>query len=142
MKTIIPIIALFLAALFTACKKKEAALPTSMTVVVDDDTAFVTTNVTTDNESNSPLYINSTSTDGKQRFNITISNFQNKKGTFDIDYHGYTITTAQYFNGGNLSTATTGGIVISAVEDGVIKGYFTIYAQQIKITGSFTAPQK
>jgi hypothetical protein len=127
-----------------ACKKKSAPLPTAMTVIVDADTAFVTTNVVTDNRSGSTIYITGKSSDGSQSLDITLSGYTANKKTFVVDYRGVggniNGNIGLYRNGSTSVISRAGKIIITEVGNSVIKGTFDLYYLQTNIKGSFTAP--
>jgi hypothetical protein len=141
MKILIPILAMFII-LSTSCKKDEIKLPTEMRVVVNSDTVFVTTNVTSGTRTANFLYITGTSTDGNKKVELGLSKYSGKAGNFDIDRRGLDGSTAYYRDAGNLTEAQNGRIVVTSVADGVIKGTFNLYYQSTYISGSFIAPAK
>jgi len=130
----------------TACKKKEAALPTTMTFVLDKDTLWTTTNVVTDASTAGTAYITGTSKDGTQSLDIALSGFTGGKKTYTVDYRGaggnINGNTGMYRNGSSSIMARTGKIVITEVANNVMKGTFDLYYQQSNFKGSFTAPLK
>lgn len=142
MKTFIPVIALVFIALLPACNKDDSKLPTAMTVKVNGDTAFVTTNVTTNARTANLLYITGTSTDGNQKVELGLSKYAGSIGTFVIDRRGLDGSTGYYRNSGTITEAQNGSIKVTDVSAGVIKGTFDLYYQSTRIVGSFTAPQK
>lgn len=142
MKTIIPILAFSVTMFSSACKKEEIKLPTEMRVVVNSDTAFITTNVTSSTRTANFLYITGTSTDGSKKIELGLSKYSGKPGNFPIDRRGLDGSTAYYRNSGSLVEAENGRIVITTVADGVVRGTFNLYYQSTYISGSFTAPEK
>lgn len=130
----------------TACKKKEPALPTTMTFVLNKDTLWTTTNVVTDASTAGTAFIRGTSKDGTQSLDIALSGFTGAKKTFNVDYRGpggnITGNTGMYRNGSNSIMARTGKIVVTEVANKVMKGTFDLYYQQSNFTGTFTAPLK
>lgn len=137
---------LMLALIFTtaACKKKKDKLPTTMTVVVDKDTVWTTSNVTTDASNAGIIFISATSGDGNGSMDISLSNYNGAKGTFLVDYRGpggnITGNTGTYRKGNEVTNARTGKIVVTAVTGTLITGTFNLYYSQTNITGSFSAP--
>ncbi len=129
----------------SACKKNEETTPAGdMLVMINKDTAFVTTDVKASITSTNTLYITGKSRDDDKKVSMTLSDYQRKKGNFLIDYRGtggnIYGNTGQYFEGSNLTEARAGGIVITEVKGGLIKGNFTFYYQNTEIHGSFTSP--
>lgn len=130
----------------TACKKKEPALPTTMTFVMDKDTLWTTTDVVTDASTPGTAYITGKSKDGTQSLDIALTGFTGGKKTYLVDYRGVggnvNGNTGMYRNGSNSIMARTGKIVITEVANNVMKGTFDFYYLQSNFTGSFTAPLK
>ena len=139
MKKYIPIFAIMLG--IFACKKKDSALPVKMQVVVNKDTVFVTTNVTTSVQT-SFTYINGVSADGNQKLELCLSNYNGRVGTFYVDHHGFSGSTGYYRNGSSIEEAQTGRIIVTSVANGVITGTFDLDGNNNTFSGSFIAPQK
>ncbi len=139
---------LILAVIFfaTACKKKSTPLPTSMIVVLDKDTAFTTTSVTTDNQNNGTLYITGKSADGTRSLDIAITGYTGSKKTFVVDYRGVggniNGNTGLYRDGSSSIISRAGNIMITEVGGDLIKGTFDFYYLQNNFKGTFTAPAK
>ena len=146
MKNRLALYTIILLLAFVACKKKSEPLPTAMTFVLDKDSLWTTTNVTTDNQNTGLVFIRGTSKDGTETLDIAISGFKADKGTFMVDYRGpggnITGNTGMYKKGVNTIMASTGKIVITSVTDQVINGTFDFFYLQTNFKGAFTAPAK
>lgn len=131
-----------------ACKKKDnsPSLPTTMTVVVNKDTAWTSTNVTTDNKNTGTVYITGKSPDGNSSMELTISGYDGTKKTYTIDYRGpggnIYGNLAQYKDDTSFVVSRSGRIVITGVTQTMISGTFKMYYLQTEINGSFEAPVK
>ena len=140
-KLIIPVFTVLLAA--GACKKKSDPLPTTMTMVVNNDTLWTSTNVDTDNKDMGTVYITGTSTDGNESLDLTISGFTNRKGTFVVDYRGpggnINGNTGMYRKGSEAIMARAGRIVVTEVSETLINGTYDLYYLQTNFKGSFVA---
>ena len=146
MRKIAVIFCLLVVGLCMACHKEdEKVLPTDMRVKVDNDTAMITTNVTTTNGTG-VVYINGVTNDGSRKVELAITGYAGKKNIFVIDYRGpggnMTGNTLVYKNGAELVNARSGNITITSVETDIIKGTFDAFYQQMVIRGSFTAPRE
>jgi hypothetical protein len=141
-KLIIPILTVLLAA--GACKKKsDPPLPTTMTMVVNNDTLWTSTNVDTDNKDMGTVYIKGTSTDGNESLDLALSGFTNRKGTFVVDYRGtggnINGNTGMYRKGSEAIMARAGRIVVTEVTETLINGTYDLYYLQTNFKGSFVA---
>jgi hypothetical protein len=141
-KLIIPVFAILLAA--GACKKKSDPLPTTITMVVNNDTLWTSTNVDTDNKDMGTVYIKGTSTDGNESLDLALSGFTNRKGTFVVDYRGtggnINGNTGMYRKGSEAIMARAGRIVVTEVSETLITGTYDLYYLQTNFKGSFVAP--
>jgi len=141
-KLIIPVLTVLLAA--GACKKKSDPLPTTITMVVNNDTLWTSTNVDTDNKDMGTVYIKGTSKDGNESLDLTISGFTNRKGTFVVDYRGtggnINGNTGMYRKGSEAIMARAGRIIVTEVSETLIKGTYDLYYLQTNFKGSFVAP--
>lgn len=141
-KLIIPVFAILLAA--GACKKKSDPLPTTITMVVNNDTLWTSTNVDTDNKDMGTVYIKGTSTDGNESLDLALSGFTNRKGTFVVDYRGtggnINGNTGMYRKGSEAIMARAGRIIVTEVSETLITGTYDLYYLQTNFKGSFVAP--
>lgn len=141
-KLIIPVLTVLLVA--GACKKKSDPLPTTITMVVNNDTLWTSTNVDTDNKDMGTVYIRGNSTDGNESLDLTISGFTNRKGTFVVDYRGIggniNGNTGMYRKGSEAIMARAGRIIVTEVSETLITGTYDLYYLQTNFKGSFVAP--
>jgi len=140
---IIPILIVLLAAL--ACNKKsDPPLPTTMTMIVNNDTLWTTTKVTTDNKNKGIVYIKGTSADGNESLDLAISDFANRKNTFIVDYRGtggnINGNTGLYRKGSEAIMARAGRIVVTEVSETLITGTYDLFYLQTNFKGTFVAP--
>lgn len=129
---------------FTACKKKSDPLPTTITMVVNNDTLWTSTRVTTDNKNTGTVYIKGISTDGNESLDLTLSGFANKSNTFIVDYRGtggnINGNTGMYRKGSEAIMARAGRIIITKVTETLITGTYDLYYLQTNFKGTFVAP--
>jgi len=146
MKHYIFLVLLAVAAL-GACKKKSDRPATTMSVTVNGDSAFTTTNVVTDNQGNGTVYISGISSATNERVDLAITGFTEGAKAYYIDYRGtggnINGNTGKYTKGSNLTEARTGNIYVTSVTGNTITGSFNLYSnQQTNINGTFTAAKK
>ena len=141
-KLLLPLILMIIAV--SACQKKSDPLPTTITMVVNNDTLWTSTRVTTDNKNTGTVYIKGTSADGNESIDLTISGFANKKNTLVVDYRGtggnINGNTGMYRKGSEAIMARAGRIIVTEVTDKLITGTYDLYYLQTNFKGSFVAP--
>ena len=131
--------------LFTlaACKKHSDRPAVWMTMLLNSDTAWTTTNVSTDNQNSGNVYITGTNSATNEQISLAISGFVEGKKAYYIDYRGVggniTGNTGTYSKGSGLLYASTGNIFVTSVTGNTINGSFDLYLPNQHINGFFTA---
>lgn len=114
-----------------------------MTMAINTDTVWKTTELTTDNQNNGVVYITGTNAATDEKISLTINNFVESKKAYYIDYRGVggnvNGNMAAYSKGSSLYYASTGNIYVTSVTGNAINGTFDLFMPSQRINGVFTA---
>jgi len=114
-----------------------------MSVLVNGDSTWTTTNVSTQNMGNGVVYITGISADGVNSVSLDIINYTAHNASYGIQNTGTGInansSSANYQYGIFGGTAVSGSISISGYSGKTIQGSFDFADTKNHLTGTFTA---
>jgi hypothetical protein len=142
-KVTIPVLLLLVLTAFVSCKKKSQ-IYTTMTVQVSGDSAWTTTDVTTENDNNEIVYISGYDDSSDKTISLTLNGYEPGNRTYIINTPGSVPASNQsqalYTSGGIGSSANSGQIVITNTTTKVLMGTFNFDGGKIQVSGTFSAP--
>ncbi len=135
---------LLLVALFTACKKSKNPTYTSMTLFVNNDSAWTITDVTSKPQDDGSLLITGHNTPKGETVTFTLAGYREGRKTYYIgsgSIPGYSYgSSATYDYSGYLAKGTGGQVAITNQTTHIIEGTFDVVTDRVHITGRFGAP--
>jgi hypothetical protein len=130
---------------FAACKKKSSGPATTMTVLIEGDTAWTTNTLVTTNQNDGTVYITAINKAANEQLALAMSSFVEGTKSYHIDYRGtggnIYGNTGSYTQGSNIYDGRTGYINVTAVTNNTIIGSFAFSTDKGNVTGNFTAAE-
>ena len=131
--------------MLSACKKSDPTY--TMSINVNGNPGWTTTNISSQNFGNGLVYITGTSSDGNDVVVLSVYGYREGIATYTLHNSAYyntlnpDISFATYQDGINVDGSLTGQVIVSADNTNSIQGSFDFYGSSTHVTGTFTAPK-